>query len=159
LQFRRDLIGCRVGLPHARWLPGTPIALQAVLNSEASVEISVPGDARKETVPVCDGQRTELRGTAPEPSANRARASARTGFCASSGRGQQPAIFGARQDAHIILTVDAISGLTGTPPAGRQTRRDSPTMRRLVGGFDDLKHDFDSYVADLRVWIGLERTG
>jgi len=66
---------------------------------------------------------------------------------------------GTGHDALIILTVDAISRLTGTPPAGRQTRRDSPAMRCLVGGFDDSKHDFDSYVADLRVWIGLERTG
>jgi hypothetical protein len=120
---------------------------------------SAHGSARHETVPVRDGQRTELRGTAPEPSANMARAWARIELCASSSRGQQPVTFGAGHDVHIILTVDAISRLTGRPPADRQTGRDGPAMRRLVGDFDDSKHGFGSCVAELRVWMGLERTG
>ena len=60
--------------------------------------------------------------------------------------------------AHMRLAVDAITRLTGAPPAGWYTGRDSPATRRLVADFGGFEYDSDYYGDDLPFWTGVERT-
>ena len=54
--------------------------------------------------------------------------------------------------SHIKLAVDAIIGLTGSPPLGWYTGRDSPNTRRLVVEHGGFLYDADSYADDLPYW-------
>jgi allantoinase len=53
---------------------------------------------------------------------------------------------------HIALAVDAIEKLTGAPPLGWYTGRDSPNTRRLVVEHGGFLYDADSYADDLPYW-------
>ncbi|MDE0513029.1 MAG: allantoinase PuuE [Gammaproteobacteria bacterium] len=54
--------------------------------------------------------------------------------------------------SHIKLAVDAITELTGSPPLGWYTGRDSPNTRRLVVEHGGFLYDADSYSDDLPYW-------
>ena len=54
--------------------------------------------------------------------------------------------------SHIKLAVDAITDLTGSPPLGWYTGRDSPNTRRLVVEHGGFLYDADSYSDDLPYW-------
>ena len=54
--------------------------------------------------------------------------------------------------AHIKLAVDTIAALTGSPPLGWYTGRDSPNTRRLVVEHGGFLYDADSYADDLPYW-------
>ena len=53
---------------------------------------------------------------------------------------------------HIKLAVDTITALTGSPPLGWYTGRDSPNTRRLVVEHGGFLYDADSYADDLPYW-------
>jgi putative urate catabolism protein len=53
---------------------------------------------------------------------------------------------------HIALAVTAIEKLTGKPPLGWYTGRDSPNTRRLVVEHGGFLYDADSYADDLPYW-------
>ena len=53
---------------------------------------------------------------------------------------------------HIKLAVDTLTALTGTPPLGWYTGRDSPNTRRLVVEHGGFLYDADSYADDLPYW-------
>ena len=53
---------------------------------------------------------------------------------------------------HIALAVSAIQRLTGAPPFGWYTGRDSPNTRRLVVEHGGFLYDADSYADDLPYW-------
>ncbi len=53
---------------------------------------------------------------------------------------------------HIRLAVATIERLTGTPPLGWYTGRDSPATRRLVVEHGGFLYDADSYADDLPYW-------
>lgn len=54
--------------------------------------------------------------------------------------------------SHIKLAADAITELTGSPPLGWYTGRDSPNTRRLVVEHGGFLYDADSYADDLPYW-------
>ena len=54
--------------------------------------------------------------------------------------------------SHIKLAVDTITALTGSPPLGWYTGRDSPNTRRLVVEHGGFLYDADSYADDLPYW-------
>ena len=54
---------------------------------------------------------------------------------------------------HIRLAVEAIRALTGAPPLGWYTGRDSPNTRRLVVEHGGFLYDADSYADDLPYWV------
>ena len=54
--------------------------------------------------------------------------------------------------AHIKLAVDTLTELTGSPPLGWYTGRDSPNTRRLVVEHGGFLYDADSYADDLPYW-------
>ncbi len=60
---------------------------------------------------------------------------------------------------HIKLAVDAITQLTGQPPLGWYTGRDSPNTRRLVVEHGGFLYSSDSYADDLPYWIEVNGTG
>ena len=64
----------------------------------------------------------------------------------------------ATERAHMSLAVDAITRLTGAPPAGWYTGRDSPATRRLIADFGGFEYDSDYYGDDLPFWTDVERT-
>jgi putative urate catabolism protein len=53
---------------------------------------------------------------------------------------------------HIALAVNTIEKLTGAPPLGWYTGRDSPNTRRLVVEHGGFLYDADSYADDLPYW-------
>jgi allantoinase len=53
---------------------------------------------------------------------------------------------------HMKMAVDALTELTGTPPLGWYTGRDSPNTRRLVVEHGGFLYDSDSYADDLPYW-------
>lgn len=53
---------------------------------------------------------------------------------------------------HMAFAVDAIRKLTGQPPLGWYTGRDSPNTRRLVVEHGGFLYDADSYADDLPYW-------
>jgi allantoinase len=59
----------------------------------------------------------------------------------------------ATEREHIRLAVDAIRTLTGAPPVGWYTGRDSPNTRRLVVEHGGFLYDADSYADDLPYWV------
>ena len=54
--------------------------------------------------------------------------------------------------AHVKLAVDTLTALTGSPPQGWYTGRDSPNTRRLVVEHGGFLYDADSYADDLPYW-------
>jgi len=59
----------------------------------------------------------------------------------------------ATEREHIRLAVETIRALTGTPPVGWYTGRDSPNTRRLVVEHGGFLYDADSYADDLPYWV------
>ena len=59
----------------------------------------------------------------------------------------------ATEREHIRLAVEAIQELTGAPPVGWYTGRDSPNTRRLVVEHGGFLYDADSYADDLPYWV------
>ena len=57
---------------------------------------------------------------------------------------------------HLERAVDAIRRLTGKPPEGWYTGRDSPNTRRLVVEHGGFVYDADSYADDLPYWVQVE---
>ena len=57
---------------------------------------------------------------------------------------------------HVALAVETIRRLTGAPPQGWYTGRDSPNTRRLVVEHGGFAYDADSYADDLPYWIDVE---
>ena len=56
---------------------------------------------------------------------------------------------------HIHMAVDALTELTGKPPLGWYTGRDSPNTRRLVVEHGGFIYDADSYADDLPYWVNV----
>jgi putative urate catabolism protein len=56
---------------------------------------------------------------------------------------------------HIARAVESITRLTGAPPLGWYTGRDSPHTRRLVVEHGGFVYDADSYADDLPYWTGV----
>jgi putative urate catabolism protein len=57
---------------------------------------------------------------------------------------------------HIARAVETLTGLTGAPPAGWYTGRDSPRTRRLVVEHGGFVYDADSYADDLPYWTDVQ---
>ena len=57
---------------------------------------------------------------------------------------------------HIGRAVETIARLTGSPPAGWYTGRDSPRTRALVVEHGGFVYDADSYADDLPYWTRVE---
>ena len=53
---------------------------------------------------------------------------------------------------HMQMAVDILTELTGAPPLGWYTGRDSPNTRRLVVEHGGFLYDADSYADDLPYW-------
>ena len=58
----------------------------------------------------------------------------------------------AHERDHVERAVEAITRLTGAPPQGWYTGRDSPNTRRLVVEHGGFVYDADSYADDLPYW-------
>ncbi len=56
---------------------------------------------------------------------------------------------------HIRMAADALTELTGKPPLGWYTGRDSPNTRRLVVEHGGFIYDSDSYADDLPYWVNM----
>jgi len=59
---------------------------------------------------------------------------------------------------HLRLAVAAINELTGAPPAGWYTGRDSPNTRRLVVEHGGFLYDADYYGDDLPFWLPVTKS-
>jgi putative urate catabolism protein len=57
---------------------------------------------------------------------------------------------------HIARAVDVLTRLTGAPPQGWYTGRDSPNTRRLVVEHGGFVYDADSYADDLPYWVRVD---
>ena len=64
----------------------------------------------------------------------------------------------ATEREHMRLAVEAIRELTGSPPAGWYTGRDSPGTRRLVVEHGGFVYDADNYGDDLPFWTAVTRS-
>jgi putative urate catabolism protein len=62
----------------------------------------------------------------------------------------------ATEREHLERAVATITRLTGAPPAGWYTGRDSPRTRRLVVEHGGFVYDADSYADDLPYWTAVE---
>jgi putative urate catabolism protein len=58
----------------------------------------------------------------------------------------------ATEREHLVRAVDTFVALTGAPPLGWYTGRDSPNTRRLVVEHGGFVYDADSYADDLPYW-------
>ena len=58
----------------------------------------------------------------------------------------------ATEREHISLAVQTLTALTGSPPLGWYTGRDSPQTRRLIVEHGGFLYDSDSYADDLPYW-------
>ncbi len=54
---------------------------------------------------------------------------------------------------HMRLAVEAIRRMTGSPPLGWYTGRDSPNTRKLLVEHGGFLYDADSYADDLPYWV------
>jgi putative urate catabolism protein len=59
----------------------------------------------------------------------------------------------ATEREHMRLAVDTIARMTGAPPLGWYTGRDSPNTRRLVVEHGGFLYDSDSYADELPYWV------
>ena len=64
----------------------------------------------------------------------------------------------ATEREHMRLAVEAIRELTGAPPVGWYTGRDSPNTRRLVVEHGGFLYDSDYYGDDLPFWTTVRNT-
>ena len=64
----------------------------------------------------------------------------------------------ATERAHLQAGIAAIRQLTGQPPLGWYTGRDSPNTRRLVVDAGGFEYDSDYYGDDLPFWLQVRRT-
>jgi len=64
----------------------------------------------------------------------------------------------ATEREHMTLAMNAIEKLTGTPPLGWYTGRDSPNTRRLVADHGGFLYDSDYYGDDLPFWTEVTKT-
>jgi len=64
----------------------------------------------------------------------------------------------ATEAAHMRLGIEAITQLTGSPPLGWYTGRDSPNTRRLVADQGGFAYDSDYYGDDLPFWLQVRKT-
>jgi putative urate catabolism protein len=64
----------------------------------------------------------------------------------------------ATERAHMVEAVDIIRELTGAPPLGWYTGRDSPNTRRLVVEHGGYEYDSDYYGNDLPFWTEVTKT-
>jgi len=64
----------------------------------------------------------------------------------------------ATERAHLQAGIAAIRQLTGQPPLGWYTGRDSPNTRRLVADAGGFEYDSDYYGDDLPFWLQVRRT-
>jgi len=64
----------------------------------------------------------------------------------------------ATESEHMRLAVRAIAQLTGEPPLGWYTGRDSPNTRRLVADHGGFEYDSDYYGDDLPFWMKVRKT-
>jgi putative urate catabolism protein len=62
----------------------------------------------------------------------------------------------ATEREHLERAVETIRRLTGAPPLGWYTGRDSPNTRRLVVEYGGFAYDADSYADDLPYWTDVE---
>jgi putative urate catabolism protein len=58
--------------------------------------------------------------------------------------------------AHIARATEILTRLTGSPPQGWSTGRDSPNTRRLVVEHGGFAYDADSYADDLPYWTRVD---
>ena len=59
---------------------------------------------------------------------------------------------------HMALAMKTITELTGAPPLGWYTGRDSPNTRRLVLDHGGFEYDSDYYGDDLPFWMQVQRS-
>jgi allantoinase len=64
----------------------------------------------------------------------------------------------ATERADLQRAVEAIARLTGSPPSGWYTGRDSPATRRLVADHGGFEYDSDHYGDELPFWLRVERS-
>ena len=64
----------------------------------------------------------------------------------------------ATERAHLQQAVAAIKQLTGEPPLGWYTGRDSPRTRRLVAEHGGFEYDSDYYGDDLPFWLNVRKS-
>ena len=64
----------------------------------------------------------------------------------------------ATERAHMQAGIAVIRQLTGQPPLGWYTGRDSPNTRRLVADAGGFEYDSDYYGDDLPFWLQVRRT-
>lgn len=62
----------------------------------------------------------------------------------------------ATERAHLVEAVQILQELTGQPPLGWYTGRDSPNTRRLVVEHGGFVYDADSYADDLPYWTEVD---
>ncbi|HLX28155.1 MAG TPA: allantoinase PuuE [Casimicrobiaceae bacterium] len=62
----------------------------------------------------------------------------------------------ATEREHVSRAVEIITRLSGSPPLGWYTGRDSPRTRRLVAEHGGFVYDADSYADDLPYWVDVE---
>jgi len=65
----------------------------------------------------------------------------------------------ATERAHLAEAVAILSELTGGPPLGWYTGRDSPNTRRLLIEHGGFLYDSDSYADDLPYWVQVRAAG
>jgi len=64
----------------------------------------------------------------------------------------------ATERAHMAEAMEIIQKLTGEPPLGWYTGRDSPNTRRLVADFGGFEYDSDYYGDDLPFWMKVRKS-
>ncbi len=64
----------------------------------------------------------------------------------------------ATEREHMRIAVETLRRLTGAPPLGWYTGRDSPNTRRLVADHGGFLYDADYYGDDLPFWMPVART-
>ena len=64
----------------------------------------------------------------------------------------------ATEREHLQLAVKALQSMTGEPPAGWYTGRDSPNTRRLVVDHGGFEYDSDYYGDDLPFWMKVRKS-
>ncbi|MBB5205351.1 putative urate catabolism protein [Inhella inkyongensis] len=64
----------------------------------------------------------------------------------------------ATEREHLLQAVEVITAMTGQPPAGWYTGRDSPNTRRLVVEHGGFEYDSDYYGDDLPFWLQVRKS-
>lgn len=59
---------------------------------------------------------------------------------------------------HMARAIELHTRITGAPPLGWYTGRDSPATRRLVADFGGFEYDSDYYGDDLPFWLSVRRS-